>query len=113
MPSTPRSKSGTKQKSSRSRKSSSASVSSRESLSSSSAPPSSGFLLSCDPPTKQFIKRLDDTKSVDKKFVIEDLDATHLLVDGKAREEIMSSVEHWMDENVFSNVERVGENLET
>mmetsp|Transcript_21519 Transcript_21519/g.30142 ORF Transcript_21519/g.30142 Transcript_21519/m.30142 type:complete len:110 (+) Transcript_21519:53-382(+) len=75
--------------------------------------PSSGFLLTCDPPTKQFIKHLDELKSVDKKFIIQDLDATNLLIKGKARGEIERKVEQWMDENVFSNVERVGENLET
>eukprot|EP00550_Attheya_septentrionalis_P010272 CAMPEP_0198288832 /NCGR_PEP_ID=MMETSP1449-20131203/7212_1 /TAXON_ID=420275 /ORGANISM="Attheya septentrionalis, Strain CCMP2084" /LENGTH=113 /DNA_ID=CAMNT_0043987047 /DNA_START=155 /DNA_END=496 /DNA_ORIENTATION=- len=75
------------------------------------APPSSGYLLTCDPPTKQFIKYLNETKL--KKFIIEELDATHLLIDGSAREEILLKVEEWMDENVFTNVERVGENLET
>lgn len=50
---------------------------------------------------------------MDKQFILEDLDATHLLITGKARAEIMEKVEAWMDENVFSNVERVGENLET
>jgi TFIIH basal transcription factor complex TTD-A subunit len=75
------------------------------------APPSSGYLLTCDPPTKQFIKYLNETKL--KKFIIEELDATHLLIDGSAREEILRKVEDWMDENVFTNVERVGENLET
>mmetsp|Transcript_17397 Transcript_17397/g.23988 ORF Transcript_17397/g.23988 Transcript_17397/m.23988 type:complete len:115 (-) Transcript_17397:66-410(-) len=75
--------------------------------------PSSGFLVTCDPPVKQFIKCMNDEKSVDKKFIIEDLDATHLLIEGKARKEILRKVEEWMDDNVFSNVERVGESLET
>lgn len=79
----------------------------------SAALPSAGFLLSCDAPTKQFIKSLNESKTLDKKFIIEDLDPTHLLVKEKAREEIMRKVEEWMDANVFSNIERVGENLET
>mmetsp|Transcript_8198 Transcript_8198/g.11047 ORF Transcript_8198/g.11047 Transcript_8198/m.11047 type:complete len:118 (+) Transcript_8198:60-413(+) len=74
--------------------------------------PSSGFLLTCDPPVKQFIRHMNETRSADKKFIIEDLDATHLLIDGKARKEILRKVEEWMDDNVFSNVERVGESLE-
>ncbi|KAL3793620.1 hypothetical protein ACHAWO_001669 [Cyclotella atomus] len=73
---------------------------------------SSGFLLTCDPPAKQFILHLNDTKIADKKFIIEDLDATHLLIKGEVREEITRKVEEWMDENVFSNIERVGENLD-
>lgn len=70
---------------------------------STSALRSAGFLLTCDPPTKQFIKSLDDLKSKDKKFVIEDLDETHLLVEEKARDEILQKVEDWMNEvSLFS-----------
>lgn len=75
--------------------------------------PSAGFLLTCDPATKQFIRHLDEKKTAEKKFIIEDLDSTHLLVKEKARDEILRKVEEWMDSNVFSNIERVGENLET
>jgi hypothetical protein len=75
-------------------------------------PPSAGYLVSCDVPTKQFIQHLNDEKGIDKKFIIEDLDAEHLLVKASAREYIDSEVERWMDENVFSSVERVGENFD-
>jgi len=74
---------------------------------------SSGYLLTCDPPTKQKIKHLDELKSIDKKFILEDLDATHLLIKEKARDEIFKEIENWMNQNVWSNIERVGENLET
>jgi len=30
----------------------------------------------------------------------------------KAREEILKKVNEWMDENVFSNVEKLGEDLD-
>ena len=36
-------------------------------------PPSAGFLLSCDIPTKQYIQHLNELKPVDKKFILEDL----------------------------------------
>lgn len=75
-------------------------------------PPSAGYLISCDVPTKQYIQYLNDKKPVDKKIILEDLDATHLLVKKNARDEIERKVEAWMDENVFSAVERVGENLD-
>jgi len=75
-------------------------------------PPSAGILLSCDVPTKQYICYLNRLKTVDKKFIIQDLDATHLLVKAKATEEIQRKVNAWMDENVFSSVERVGEDLD-
>jgi TFIIH basal transcription factor complex TTD-A subunit len=65
-------------------------------------PPTAGYLISCDVPTKQYILYLNELKPVDKKFVLEDLDATHLLVRKKARDEIERKVEAWMDENVFS-----------
>jgi len=82
-----------------------------KSKSKSSASPS--CLLTCDAPMKQFIIHLNDQKIADKKFIIEDLDATHLLIRGEMKDEIMRKVEEWMDENVFSSVERVGENLDT
>ena len=59
---------------------------------------SSGYLLTCDPPMKQFIIHLNDQKIADKKFIIEDLDATHLLIKGEVRDEITKKVEEWMDE---------------
>lgn len=58
---------------------------------------SSGYLLTCDPPVKQFIMHLNDQKIVDKKFIIEDMDANHLLIKGEARDEITRKVEEWMD----------------
>ena len=82
-----------KQTQKKSTASSSASVSSA-----SSNALSSGYLLTCDPPAKQFILHLNDTKIADKKFIIEDLDATHLLIKGEVRDEITRKVEEWMDE---------------
>jgi hypothetical protein len=40
---------------------------------------------------------LNDQKKSDKKFIIEDLDATHLLIRGDARDEITKRVDEWMD----------------
>mmetsp|Transcript_26907 Transcript_26907/g.39810 ORF Transcript_26907/g.39810 Transcript_26907/m.39810 type:complete len:110 (-) Transcript_26907:482-811(-) len=71
-----------------------------------------GYLLECDPPVKQFVMYNDSTRHDDKKWVIQDLDETHLLVNRKYKEEIMRKVEEWMDSNVFSSVERVGEDLD-
>jgi hypothetical protein len=75
-------------------------------------PPPAGYLISCDIPTKQFIQYLNSNKTMDNKFILEDLDAEHLLVKQTARAEIEREVERWMDENVFSAIERVGENLD-
>jgi hypothetical protein len=80
-------------------------------LSSTTKPAPSGYLVSCDIPMKQFILKLNDEKTSEKKFILEDIDDTHLLIEGKAREEIRRAVEEWMDENIWSSAERVGENL--
>jgi len=58
---------------------------------------SSGYLLTCDPPMKQFIIHLNDQKITDKKFILEDLDGTHLLIRGEAKDEISRKVDEWMD----------------
>ena len=73
---------------------------------------SAGYLVTCDVPTKQYIQYLNELKPVDKKFILQDLDATHLLVELKARDEIERKVEDWLDENIFSAVEKVGEDLD-
>src|SRR5689334_15394341 len=75
-----------------------------ESNASSDMPPSAGYLIDCDVPTKQYIQYLNELKPIDKKFIIHDLDATHLLVKHKARDEILQKVEEWEDSNVFSAV---------
>jgi TFIIH basal transcription factor complex TTD-A subunit len=75
-------------------------------------PPPAGYLISCDVPLKQFIQYLNELKPVDKRFILQDLDATHLLIQSKAKEEIMKRVEEWEDSNIFSAVERVGEDFD-
>ncbi len=62
-----------------------------------SGPKNAGYLLTCDPPTKHFVMHLNDQKKSDKKFIIEDLDATHLLIRGEAKDEITKRVDEWMD----------------
>ena len=47
---------------------------------------------------KQFIIHLNDKKVADKKFIIEDLDARHLLIKGEVKDEIERKVSEWMDE---------------
>jgi TFIIH basal transcription factor complex TTD-A subunit len=75
--------------------------------------PSAGYLVSCDVPTKQFIQYLNELKPTDKKFILQDLDATHLLVKAQAKTEIERKIENFFDSNVFSPVERVGEEFDT
>ena len=56
-----------------------------------------GYLIACDVPTKKYIQHLNDLKTQDKKFILEDLDGEHLLIKKKARAEIDAKVERWMD----------------
>jgi TFIIH basal transcription factor complex TTD-A subunit len=78
----------------------------------STIPPPAGYLISCDVPLKQFIQYLNELKPVDKRFILQDLDATHLLINSKYKEEILKKVEEWEDSNIFSAVERVGEDFD-
>mmetsp|Transcript_8459 Transcript_8459/g.11136 ORF Transcript_8459/g.11136 Transcript_8459/m.11136 type:complete len:127 (-) Transcript_8459:68-448(-) len=76
-------------------------------------PPPAGYLISCDIPTKQYIQYLNVLKEpADKKFIVQDLDATHLLVKQKAKSEILEKVEDWENSNVYSAVEKVGEDFD-
>ena len=71
-----------------------------------------GYILECDAPVKQFVQYNDSTRHDDKKWIIADLDDTHLLIRRKYKNEIVRKVEEWMDSNVFSSVEKVGEDLD-
>ena len=73
---------------------------------------SAGYILECDAPVKQFVQYNDSTRHDDKKWIIADLDDTHLLIRRKYKNEIIRKVEEWMDSNVFSSVEKVGEDLD-
>jgi hypothetical protein len=74
--------------------------------------PTAGYLISCDVPTKQYIQHLNDKKSMDKKFILHDLDSKHVFVKLQARDEIEREVKDWLDENVYSAIEKVGEDLD-
>jgi hypothetical protein len=71
-----------------------------------------GYVLECDAPVKQFVQYNDSTRHDDKKWIISDLDDTHLLIRKKYQTEIIKKVNEWMDSNVFSSVEKVGEDLD-
>ena len=76
-------------------------------------PPPAGYLITCDIPTKQFILSLNAHKEpADKKFVLQDLDATHVLVKQKAKDEILREVEEWENSNVYSAIEKMGEDFD-
>ena len=76
--------------------------------------PTPAYLISCDIPTKQYIMYLNEQilGGPDKKFILQDLDATHLLIKPSARAEIDRKLDLWFDENIFSAIEKVGEDFD-
>jgi Transcription factor TFIIH complex subunit Tfb5 len=76
--------------------------------------PTPAYLISCDVPTKQYILYLNEQilGGPDKKFILQDLDATHLLIKPSARAEIDRKLDIWFDENIFSAIEKVGEDFD-
>uniref|UniRef100_A0A6U5LJ18 General transcription and DNA repair factor IIH subunit TFB5 n=1 Tax=Corethron hystrix TaxID=216773 RepID=A0A6U5LJ18_9STRA len=83
------------------------------------------FSISRSSSSKKSKKQQDDSVKADGgstsaktwgggKFILEDLDETHLLVKTGCKDYVKNAVEAWMDESIFSIVDRsgVGENLE-
>ena len=57
-----------------------------------------GVLIECDPQMKQCLLHLDDTKAVNgQKFIIQDLDATHLFVDVNMITELKRQIDDLME----------------
>ena len=62
----------------------------------------SGALLRVDPPLKQFLVHLNSMTS--PPFILEDLDATTLLVPLDVIDFVKEEVDKWMDSNVYVNI---------
>ncbi|XP_067845254.1 general transcription factor IIH subunit 5 isoform X1 [Heptranchias perlo] len=60
-----------------------------------------GVLIECDPAMKQFLLYLDDTNALGKKFIIQDLDETHLFVLAEVVHILQEKVGDLMDQNSF------------
>lgn len=65
-----------------------------------------GILVECDPAMKQFLLQLDDTKALGKKFVIKDLDDTHLFISADILEILQDQVDGLMDKLAFPLAEK-------
>ncbi|KAL9961457.1 hypothetical protein ACROYT_G030399 [Oculina patagonica] len=61
-----------------------------------------GVLVECDPAVKQFLLHLDEKIILGKKFVIEDLDETHLFVSAEIVPILQEKVWEIMDNNSFN-----------
>lgn len=63
------------------------------------------FLLCSDPAVKQFLLHLDEKVILGKKFVIEDLDETHLFVSAEIVPILQEKVWEIMDNNSFNTAQ--------
>ncbi|UXI17088.1 zinc finger CCCH domain-containing protein 14-like [Sarcoptes scabiei] len=64
-----------------------------------------GILVTCDPAMKQFLLHLDDTKALGQRFVLQDLDPTHLLISSDILEVLKAKIDDLMDQISFVEVD--------
>lgn len=64
----------------------------------------SGILVTCDPPMKQFLLHLDETNALGQRFVLQDLDSTHLLIAPEVIKILKSKIDDLMDKFSFVEV---------
>uniref|UniRef100_A0A8V0XMM4 General transcription and DNA repair factor IIH subunit TFB5 n=1 Tax=Gallus gallus TaxID=9031 RepID=A0A8V0XMM4_CHICK len=60
-----------------------------------------GVLIECDPAMKQFLLYLDESNALGKKFIIQDLDETHVFVLAELVNFLQERVGELMDQNSF------------
>jgi len=56
-----------------------------------------GILVECDPAMKQFLLHLDETQALGKKFVLNDLDETHLFITADIISTLRNKIDELMD----------------
>ncbi|XP_061756503.1 general transcription factor IIH subunit 5 [Nerophis ophidion] len=60
-----------------------------------------GVLVECDPAMKQFLLFLDETMALGKKFILKDLDETHVFILSEVVQTLQERVGELMDQNSF------------
>ncbi|KAI5712950.1 general transcription factor IIH subunit 5 [Diaphorina citri] len=60
-----------------------------------------GVLIECDKPMKQFLLHLDETNTLGRRFIIQDLDETHLFISSDVIELLMTRVDDLLDQISF------------
>ncbi|XP_075399568.1 general transcription factor IIH subunit 5-like, partial [Tenrec ecaudatus] len=61
-----------------------------------------GVLIECDPALKQFLLYLDESIAPGKKFIIQDIDNTHVFVVAELVSVLQERVGELMDQNAFA-----------
>ena len=56
-----------------------------------------GILVECDPAMKQFLLHLDEKFLLGSKFIIQDLDETHLFISPEVLDQLKSQIDDLMD----------------
>eukprot|EP00794_Sanderia_malayensis_P004406 gene4405-4995_t len=60
-----------------------------------------GVLIECDPTVKQFLLHLDEKNQLGQKFIIKDLDATHLFISSEVVSLLQEKMWELMDQLSF------------
>lgn len=65
-----------------------------------------GILVECDPAMKQFLLHLDESEAFGRKFVIQDLDETHLFISSEILPVLQDRIDDLMDKLSFPLAEK-------
>ncbi|XP_014237846.1 general transcription factor IIH subunit 5 [Trichogramma pretiosum] len=60
-----------------------------------------GILVECDEAMKQFLLHLDESMTLGKKFIIQDLDDTHLFISADILDALRAQIDDLMDKISF------------
>jgi TFIIH basal transcription factor complex TTD-A subunit len=63
-----------------------------------------GVLIECDPQMKQFLLHLDESNALGLRFIIQDLDSTHLFVSSDIIDTLKNKIDDLMDQISFVDV---------
>ncbi|XP_017777570.1 PREDICTED: general transcription factor IIH subunit 5 [Nicrophorus vespilloides] len=65
-----------------------------------------GILVKCDPAMKQFLLHLDETIKLGRKFIIQDLDESHLFISSDILDTLQAKIDDLMDQISFPIMEK-------
>lgn len=60
-----------------------------------------GILVECDPAMKQFLLHLDEKEVLGRRFVIQDLDETHIFISAEILPTLQDKIDGLMDKLSF------------
>nr|XP_044990701.1 general transcription factor IIH subunit 5-like [Jaculus jaculus] len=66
-----------------------------------------GVLTECDPAMKPFLLYLDESSALGKKFIIQDIDDTHVFVIAELVNVLQERVGELMNQNAFSLTQKL------